>query len=197
MVCLFWCVVLLAGCTASVPLTHYYTFQPTQRARAEQTSPQFPYILGVETFEADSPYQQDRIVYRDSMYEVNFYEYRRWLRPPTELVAEAVQRHLEQAGLCERVHTFEMESYSDYTLRGKIELFDRWFDEDTTSHARVSILYQLFDSESRKILWMKRVETTAPITTLDMVDVVKGFETALQQNMQQVVAALDRTFHQQ
>ena len=54
--------------------------------------------MAVDTFEADVPYQQDKIVFRTSPYEVNFYEYHKWLRPPEELVADQIEGDAGVAG---------------------------------------------------------------------------------------------------
>lgn len=192
---LIW-LLCIAGCIANIPLMHYYTFQPGIVTTTETGSPKYPYILGIETFEADVPYQQDRIVFRTSPYEVSFYEYHRWLRPPTELVTEQVQHDLKMAGLFDWVHTFGFESYADYTLRGKIIMFDQWYKENQTSWVQVGIQYQLIDSEDGRILWMDSVETTATVSDMEILEIVKGFESALQKNIQHILLAINNAFAQ-
>ncbi len=122
----------LCGCT-DIPLTHNYTFRPDIEKQAETTSPKYPYIIAIDTFEADVPYQQTKIVFRTSPYEVNFYEYHKWLRSPEELVAEQVLKLVSAAGMFQNVHAQAFESYSDYILRGRIKMFDQWYSEETSS----------------------------------------------------------------
>ncbi len=192
-----WCVCLIwmNGCV-DIPLTHYYTFPPDIENPAERTSPKYSYVIGIETYEASAPYQQDRIVFRTSAYEVNFYEYHRWLRPPAELVSEQVQKLFMASGLFERVHAYAFEAYADYIIRGKILMFDQWHNEDNTSTVRVGILYQLIAPEEERIIWMDNVETTATVPSLELVETVKGFESALQKNIRQALGAFDHAFAQ-
>ncbi len=192
-----WCIsfIWLSGCV-NIPLTHYYTFHPDLETTTERKSPKYPYVIGIETYEASAPYQQDRIVYRTSSYEVNFYEYRRWLHLPTDLVTGQVQRLFTSSGLFERVHAYAFEAYADYIIRGKILMFDQWYSDDTTSSVRVGILYQLIAPEEERIIWMDSVETTAAVPGLELVETVKGFESALQENIRQALAAIDHVFAQ-
>ena len=98
---LFWIalVATAVGCKA-VPAMHYYMLEP----RAETTpAPGGGLTVGVLPFAVDSPYDQDRIVYRvgDSSAEVGFYAYHRWAAPlsrmmPT-LVAEGLAGPLDDA----------------------------------------------------------------------------------------------------
>ncbi len=181
---------LLSGC-ASVPPTHYYTFQPVLGIEIKTTSPRYPSTIAIEAYEAESPYQQDRIVFRKSPYEVNFYEYHRWLRPPTELVTEQVHKLLGASGLFQRVHTYNFDSTPDYLLRGRILLFDQWYD-DKNSSVQIGIHYQFLDFAQEQILWSDVIETTASIPTLNIVETVKGFESAVQENISQAFTSIDK-----
>ena len=192
----FWGVIAiwLYGCTP-VPPTYYYTFRPDIEKNVGTASPQYPSVLAIEAFDADVPYQQDKIVFRTSPYEVNFYEYHKWLRPLGELVTDQVVKFISAAGMFQKVHPRAFESYADYTLRGRIKMFDQWYSE-TTSHVRIQLEYALMASEKEQILWMDTVETTAPVSNLKVVETVKGFETALQENVLQALTAIARVLSQ-
>lgn len=74
-------------------------------------------------------------------------------------------------------------------------MFDQWYSE-TTSHVRIQLEYALMASEKEQILWMDTVETTAPVSNLKVVETVKGFETALQENVLQALTAIARVLSQ-
>jgi ABC-type uncharacterized transport system auxiliary subunit len=191
-VCLFG----LYGCIANIPPTHYYTFQPGGATVTESDAPKYPYVIGVEGYEADVPYQQDKIVFRTSAYEVNFYEYRRWLRPPTELVMEQALKLLTSSGMFQNVHAYAFESYADYILQGRIIMFDQWYTGATTSSVKVGILHQLVASEEGRIVWMDTIETTATSSSLEILETIKSFEAALQDNILQAITAIDHALAQ-
>ncbi len=75
-------------------------------------------------------------------------------------------------------------------------MFDQWHNEDNTSTVRVGILYQLIAPEEERIIWMDNVETTAAVPSLELVETVKGFESALQKNIRQALGAFDHAFAQ-
>jgi ABC-type uncharacterized transport system auxiliary subunit len=189
------CWLWFSGCAANIPLTHYYTFQPTISEIAETPDSKYSYVLGIEPYEADVPYQQDRIVFRTSAYEVNFYEYHKWLRPPTELVTEQIQKLFASSGLFRRVHMETYELYSDYILRGKILMFDQWYHGETAS-VQVGLAYQLIDPEQEKLIWTNIIETAVTMPNLEILETIKGFETALQNNIQQAIIAIDKVLSQ-
>ncbi len=187
-------IIWLWGC-ANIPLTHYYTFHPDLEKKVAIAAPKSSYTLAIDTFEADVPYQQDKIVFRTSPYEVNFYEYHKWLRPLEELVTDQVLKLVSSAGLFQSVHSRAFESYSDYILRGKIKMFDQWYNAGN-SFVRIQLEYQLVVPDQEQIIWMNTVETKGDIRNLAIVETVKGFETALQENVLQALAAIDGVLHQ-
>lgn len=181
---------VLSGC-ASVPPTHYYTFRPVSESARETLSPRYPISIGVETCEADPPYQQDRIVFRKSPYEVNFYEYHRWLRPPAEFVTEQVRKLLRTSGLFQQVQAYTFDSTPDYLLRGRILLFDQWYNGKGSS-VQIGIHYQFMALAQEHILWSDIIETTATVPTLDIVETIKGFESAVQENISHALTSIEK-----
>ena len=184
------CLFVLTGC-ASVPPTHYYTFQPQIGLSSDVASSTYPLTIGVEVYEAEIPYQQEKIVFRTSPYEVNFYEYHRWLRSPTDLVTEQVQQLLAASGLFRRVQSYTYESEPDYVIRGRILLFDQWYT-GASSSVQVGIQHQLIQFTPEQVIWSDIIEATVSVATLDIVETVKGFESAVQKNILQAIAAMEK-----
>ena len=134
-------------------------------------------------------------MFRTSAYEVNYYEYHRWLRPPAELVTEQVQKLLASSEMFRRVHPYAFELYSDYIVQGRILMFDQWYTGEASS-VQVAIQYQLVDPEQDQIVWMDTVETTAAASNLEIVETIKAFEVALQKNILQAIAFIDSVLAQ-
>jgi len=192
---IWWAAVffVLSGC-AAVPETHYYTFQPTlAEAPHAPERASYPFGLKVESFDGDAPYQQEKIVYRTSPYEVNFYEYRRWLRPPTELVAEQAIKQLNASRLFRSIQTGSFDATTRYVLEGRVLMFDQWYSEPKRSTVRVVIRYRLSDADQEQgVLWDETFETAAATPNMEIIEVIKAFETAMQENIQQAIAEIDR-----
>jgi len=183
----------LSGCAGSVPVTHYYTFQASLPTTAETTPAKYSYTLGL-AFEADELYEQNKIVFRPSSYEVSFYEYHRWLRPPVDLVAEQAQALFTKANLVQKV--FVGAGGAEYVLQGRLLMCDQWYTAQRTSSIQVVIAYQLVRAEDAETLWQTVVETTATTATVEILETIKAFESAVQGNLTQTMTALDQFFAQ-
>ncbi len=184
---------ILSGC-AGVPDTHYYTFQPTlveSPQEPDQTS--YPFGLYVESYGGDVPYQQDKIVFRSSAYEIKFYEYHLWLRPPTELVTEQVLKQLSASRLFRSVQEGSFDASTRYILEGRVLMFDQWYTEQKRSIVRVGIRYRLLNPElEQDILWDETIETASTTPNMEILEVIKAFEATLHENIRQAIVKIDR-----
>lgn len=195
----FWlaCVSALlmsSGCSSSIPITHYYTFHPQPFAGQKPATAAHPQILAVDTFSADVPYQQERLVFRTSPYEVNFYEYRKWLRSPTDLVTDQVFHAIKAAGIFQDARLYE--TGADYLLQGRIVMFEQWYEEQQTSTIHVGIRYALTTADEEHILWLDTIETSAKTPSLDILETIQAFEAALQQNIRQAITHISQAIEQ-
>jgi uncharacterized lipoprotein YmbA len=93
---------LAAGCS-QLPPTHYYVLELDPAAAASTgggtVADPSGWTIGVRPFAVDSPYDQDRIVYRvgEGSAEVGFYAYHLWAAPLSSMLAAAVATGLEGA----------------------------------------------------------------------------------------------------
>jgi len=82
---------LLTAACGRMPRVHYYDFSLDAPARAAAPAAG---VLWVQPFTALPAGGQDRMVYRDSAWEIQFDAYRRWIAPPPELLREALVEYL-------------------------------------------------------------------------------------------------------
>jgi ABC-type uncharacterized transport system auxiliary subunit len=192
------------GCT-NIPLTHYYTFRPDIELAEKPVSSTYPYVLTIEPFETDFPYQEHKIVFRRSPYEVNFYEYHKWLQPLEKLVAEQVFKLASATQMFRHVHNQAFGTYANYIIHGNINMFDFWYSP-TGSFVRIQIEYQLIAAKEDQIIWMQMMDTTREVEMLDItesitsshiVEIVKVFEAALHDNIIQALTLMDGVLSQQ
>lgn len=163
---------LIIGC-GSVPPTYYYRIHYDM---PEHNSPApIPVTIGIEPFDSDVLYKGDRIVYRNSEYEVQFYHYRRWVAPPNKIVREAVLNQIRSSGVFERVVS-PLEA--DYTLNGNIKSFEEW-DENNTWYGLVSISFELRDNKTKEIIWQNTLSEKTPVSSKEPVEVVKAISESL------------------
>ena len=100
---------------------HYYLIKPEPlEAKARQ---QFPLSLGIRPFSAPIRYQ-DEIFYRISDVEVGYYDYHRWVEPPSEMVTGTMVEALRASGLFSRVENVENAGPLDLVMEGDLIGFD-------------------------------------------------------------------------
>lgn len=168
---------LLSAC-GGVPETFYYTVAPlavkTTSTESNNNHNERTVVLGVEKFSAEALFDDDRIIYRDSAYEVKYYHYRRWAAMPRQLVTDQVIKQLQAAHICRNVVNFPSNNRVDYVLTGRILSFEEW-DRGELWFGRVAFTAQLYDPASRQLLWSEvfeaetRAEKRLPVAVVEAI----------------------------
>jgi ABC-type uncharacterized transport system auxiliary subunit len=160
---LFSFCLLLSSC-GGVPETYYYTlaFAPDSQKLNDGHAP-LPFALGVQKFEAEVIYDDDRIIYRDSPYEIKYYFYRRWVAPPRQLVTEKVVSYLSDSGLFERVTAYPAPANVKYVLSGRLLAFEEW-DEQNNWYGKVVFSVSLHEPATQRVVWKSKFEHLQPVT---------------------------------
>jgi ABC-type uncharacterized transport system auxiliary subunit len=141
---------LLSGCslTKPGPEVHHYTLAltpPEVAAGSAKAS------LQVRPFSAPDPYLQDRLVYRLSPYQLDFYHSHRWASSPTEQVTDWTRRYLRGSGLFTSVSP-TTEGAADFVLSGRVRQFDE-VDHEQTWEAVLQVDFWLVRGTERSPIW--------------------------------------------
>jgi len=185
----FLIIIFLMSC-GGVPPTYYYRID-YQMTKLESGSSPIPITLGIKQFEADILYEEDRIVYRNSPYEVQYYHYRRWIAPPRKMVKEKIIEQFSSSGIFERVIGLPSHTQPDYVLQGKIKAFEEW-DEDGSWYGLVTLSFELQKSETKEIIWEKTFSEKTPASKKEPVDVVKAISNSMQKVVQQAIIEIEQ-----
>jgi uncharacterized lipoprotein YmbA len=135
---------LLVSC-ATAPEMRYFRVDPPLPAAAGEAP--LPVTLGVARVAAPEPYRQERIIYRTSPYEVQFYGADRWESSPAEMVGHALLDRLRRSGRFRRVVPWrhgEAEVRLDVRLRRFEEV-----DEADTWYGVVELEYEVVDGDGK------------------------------------------------
>ncbi|HTE51560.1 MAG TPA: ABC-type transport auxiliary lipoprotein family protein [Kofleriaceae bacterium] len=160
---------LTAACFGggSTPQINYYALSPPDTVAKSGVAP----AIAVEELRAQAPYDERRIVYRTSPYQLSYYEYDQWAAAPGVLVADYLRRAYQASGrfglvlprpgtdtaaiLGGQVLAFEETGRSKPTEKGASKTDT---DAATTWKARIVLDLELRDAESGRILWTRRTE---------------------------------------
>jgi uncharacterized lipoprotein YmbA len=135
-------VTMSVGC-ASIPQTHYYVLEWPAGVESSSAATFSPSTrIGVRPFVVDSPYDQDRIVYRigsDSV-EIGFYAYHRWAVPLSRSLPSLVARALESAPGVVLIEPMRVDGDYDLLIDGRLSRLE---EVDTASGPRVRVEIEL------------------------------------------------------
>ncbi|MDQ7064445.1 MAG: ABC-type transport auxiliary lipoprotein family protein [candidate division KSB1 bacterium] len=178
------------------PRIHYYTieFKSIDQNNGKREAA-LPYSIGVVKLDGGVLYTDDRIIYRETPFEVNFWNYRRWIAPPNVLVTEALRQVLKADGLFQDVLSYPSAVPPRMILTGKVTAFEEW-DEQDRWLGKVAMHLTLTDLHKKTVVWEGGFEALEPAEQRNPVAVVKSINTALNRCLNEVVQSLRSTLLQ-
>lgn len=167
---------ILIGC-GGVPVTYYYQVN-YELPNPGVGNPALPITLAIQQFDANILYEGERIVYRDSPYEVKYYHYRRWVAPPRIIVTQKVLDQYKASGIFRQVVMMPSPVDADFILRGRIKAFEEW-DEGDSWYGLVNLSFELQNTASKEIVWENEYSEKTTAQQKDPVKVVEAISQSL------------------
>ncbi len=176
------------GGGGDVPGTSYYTLH--YDVPAVRGEPRFPMTLGVEDFHVATEYRTDRLVYRESPFEVGYYNYYRWAASPEVVVRRKVMEHLVASNLFAAVEDARTAAHMDLSLEGNLERIEEIEGKDLWS-AHLVLELVLSAPEKPPIL-RRRYDLTRDAAERTPLEIVKAMSGALEEAMRAFVAEAEK-----
>jgi ABC-type uncharacterized transport system auxiliary subunit len=146
-------------------------------------------ILLIESVHAEGLYDDFRVIYRNSPYQVNYYSYDFWVKKPAVLIKQSMMNFLSSIGVFTRV----IDKYSIFEpdLLFKSRLFNmEEVDKETAWYARLSLEIEIYDFRTKKSLWVYRFDRQKPIPKKDVTLLPAVISEILKTELVQVVKKL-------
>jgi ABC-type uncharacterized transport system auxiliary subunit len=179
---------------ASTPSTHFYTLELATTPPSNRPV-KYPITISIENIRADEPYSDDRLIFRDSIYEIKFYHYHRWVTHPAKMITEKMVAQLKDSRLFQNVVRMPYHQSADYLLQGSVKALEEW-DQGEQWFGRLELVFTLNELSTNKIIWEKEFTAQTPVTQRTPIGVVKALSTSLESCLNQLVAVLDQHFQQ-
>lgn len=180
---------LLTGCLDSRQFTpvRYYSLEPlTDNIPRATQSWRIP--LGIQPFTAASRYRE-RMLYRSSEVEVNFYEYDRWVEPPEEMVTRMIAAALRAAGLFQQVQHVDDVRLPAWILSGELLRFDE-VRGPQASRAECWLRLALRRAQDERLLWSNTLRAAVPLRHKTAAALALAMNAAVQQIARQLIIEL-------
>jgi uncharacterized lipoprotein YmbA len=157
-------VATVLACAPSVPRTHLYRLQLPAGPRGEPAAcePRARASLFVQDMQVAAAYDDARMIYRESEYQLQRYDYHEWAAPLGELVSDALGDGYAASGLFARVER-AYDASTDATLHGRVTALE---EVDLTpaqwvGHLRLEL--SLRDTKTSARLWSRDFDVTHPL----------------------------------
>jgi ABC-type uncharacterized transport system auxiliary subunit len=141
-------VLLFAACF-SVPTKRYFEIVAT--GKDAQLHPKVPKALYIEPVRIDPLYDDFRVIYRVSKFELQYYTYVFWAKKPDSLFRDAIGDYLKEKEGFTRVTLDVLQSDPEIVLRSNIRLVEE-IDNPTVWFARLAMDLEFLEFKSGKSL---------------------------------------------
>lgn len=165
---------VVAACGGSTPQVRYYQLASTAPAPATKGDK----VLVVETLQSDTAYDDERIVYRNNPYKLEYYNYHRWVASPGALVGGYLGQALARTGDFKAVLR-EQTPDASLVLGGRITALEEVDQDKTHWIGRVALELTLTDPKTGEVVWAQPYEETEPLTMQNPEGLARAVSTAL------------------
>lgn len=179
------------GC-ASVPDFTYFTMaysllpqRHKQKSLAES--------LRVSDLDITPAYDKDKIVYRFSPYQFQYYNYMLWAVKPNKMVTGLVVRHLEHSGLFKVVSRDYGDTRPEYEISGVLEAIEE-LDSGNEWFAHIALSLRMTRFRKDAIIWSYRIDKKKRVYNKEPVYVVKALSELMEAGMNEAVKDLRAFF---
>lgn len=178
--------VLLCACSA-VPENRY--FMMAYALLPPKPAPRVDATIRVRQFDITPAYDQERLVYRYSPFEFQYYNYMLWAVKPQKMLTDLFRKQLSHSGRFAAVAGEFGEQRPDYELSGMVEAIeeldagDEWF-----AHLNITLRLSRYGQE--QALWTGVIEQRRQVFNKQPVYVVKALSEILEQETDRIIDEL-------
>jgi len=164
-----------AACGGSTPQVRYYQLATPPAQAAKSTGDK---VLVVEALASDGAYDDERIVYRNNPYRLDYYNYHRWVATPGVLVGGYLEKALSRTGNFKAVLR-EQTADTSLVLGGRINAIEEVDRDPKHWVGRISLELTLTDPKTGDGVWAQPCEETEPLAKQDPEGLAMAISTAL------------------
>lgn len=148
---LFLMVLFMTGCFGSQTAKRYYQLQVPIPAGVQ--TDMIDRVIYVDTVYTEDIYDDFRMVYRISPFQINYYSYDFWVKKPGVMLKNSLVGFFQRAGIFKRVIDKLADSEPDLILKSKLYAIE---EDDSKSqwYARLSMDIEIADFNNPKTVYV-------------------------------------------
>lgn len=179
---------------SKTPSRNYFEINyPLESRAAVESGRSYPYSLQVQQFGVQRIYNRQNIVYRFAPQELKWYEYQQWGVRPDYMITDQVFKHLESAGLFNRIGTEFLETRPDFRLEGTVNALER-LDAGDLIFGHLAMSLKMVRTADGQQVWEYSFDERKQVYQKEMMYTVIALSQIMQSRMNSVVSQLDSLF---
>ena len=165
--------VLISSC-GKMPETHYFSleWQELSVPAADGIG-----VLHIQAFDAAPMLKYDKMMYKTSLYQVKYDNYRRWVMAPGSLLTQKAAEYFQSSGLFENVVLDVPRGMKCLSLFGRVNHFEE-IDYAGQHKALISITFELTNFDERQPLFLTSIKKEVDVQGRNAEDIVAAMSQA-------------------
>ncbi len=151
--------------------------------------PAFDKVLLIDRIVVDELYDDFRIIYRVTPFEINYYAYSFWAEKPSRMMRDALDHYFAERKTFRRVILDVARGEPDWTLRAVIHRFEE-VDAAAAWSARISMDLEMIEAKTGAVLASRRFDRSEPIGRKDVAAVPPILSRILAEELEAFLADL-------
>jgi len=145
----------------------------------------------IEQIEVDDLYDDFRVVYRISPYELNYYSYEFWADKPANLIRDSITQYLSQKKIFKKVIQEISKGDPEILWESKIYFIEE-IDTPEAWYARLSMEIELVDFKSKKQIYHHKFDRKEELDKKSAAEVPVMLSKILEEELRKVINDLYR-----
>jgi ABC-type uncharacterized transport system auxiliary subunit len=184
--CLVLIAIFLAGCMTS-PYKRYFQLKlPVGESKGLTPIDR---VLLVKRVKVERIYDDYRLVYRESPFELNYYSYSFWIKKPGELIRDAVVEFLEKNNVFKRVIRQFSQGTPQWTMQARVLTLEE-VDAIRKWYARLAMEIEIREFESNRLILLHTFNRTEALKDKKTYLVPMGLSHILHEELVKVIGKL-------
>jgi ABC-type uncharacterized transport system auxiliary subunit len=163
----------LTGCGGKIPETRYYAL-----AAPQATTERGTIDLAVEALSTEAGYDDDRIVYRQNPYRLDYYQYHRWSAAPGVVIGGYLAQALDASGKFHSV-VREPNERTPFVIGGRVLALEEVDQSSTRWMGHIVLELTATDRASGAVVWGQKFDDSEPLATQTPEGLARAISTAM------------------
>jgi len=178
----------------TLPIRNYYMISYTPQLKTSVISQRpYPYSLQVERITVQRIFNNQKIVYRFSPEELQYYDYDQWAVRPEYMFTDLIMKHLEASGIANRIGTEFLDVKPDYSIEASVDAVEK-YDATDLFYAHLAMSFKMLRVSDGQQVWEYSFDQRKQVYQKKTVYTVIALSTIMQAQMDSVVTQLDSYF---